>query len=184
MSERFAQVIILVEDKQQRSFVNRLLKELGYPNHKLKPLPLPAGVGSGEAYVREQYPIQVKALRPRASYQEVALVMAIDGDGRTIADRHQQLANQLVAADLDPRGAAEKIIHLVPCRNIKTWIEYLEDITTTIDEEHRYAKLMKRESECQKPVEEMARLCRPCQPVPTNCPASLLAAIEELKRLG
>jgi hypothetical protein len=36
VSKRFAQVIILIEDKQQQSFVSRLLQELGYPVHKLK----------------------------------------------------------------------------------------------------------------------------------------------------
>ena len=184
MSKRFAQVIILVEDKQQQSFVQRLLQELGYPNHKLDVLSLPAGAGAGEAYVRQQYPVQVKELRPRASYQYVALVLAIDGDGRTIADRCQQLAAQLDAAKLDARGATEKIVHLVPCRNIETWIEYLGDMTTTIDEQHRYAKLTGRQRHCQQAVEQMARLCRAEQPVPANCPPSLAAAIEELKRLG
>ena len=108
MSKRFAQVIILIEDKQQRSFVSRLLQELGYPIHKLDPLPVPAGEGSGEAYVREQYPIQVKELRPRAQYQNVALVVAIDGDGRTVVERQQQLADQLAAANLPPRRRRRK----------------------------------------------------------------------------
>jgi hypothetical protein len=184
VSKRFAQVIILIEDKQQQSFVSRLLQELGYPVHKLKILPIPAGEGSGEAYVREQYPIQVKSLRPRAQYQDVALVVAIDGDDRTVAERQQQLADQLVAATLNPRAAAEKIVHLVPCRNIETWIEYLGDITKAIDETKEYPKLKGRERECKKAVEELARLCKSNQPLPANCPASLTVAIGELKRLG
>jgi hypothetical protein len=184
VSKRFAQVIILVEDKQQRSFVSRLLQELGYPVHKLKFLPIPAGEGSGEAYVREQYPVQVKALRPRAQYQDVALVVVIDGDGWTIPERQKQLADQLVTATLDPRAADEKIIHLVPCRNIETWIEYLKDITKAIDETKEYPKLTGRERECKKAVEAMARLCKSNQALGANCPASLAAAIAELKRLG
>jgi hypothetical protein len=147
-------------------------------------LPIPAGEGSGEAYVREQYPIQVKALRPRAQYQDVALVVAIDGDDRTVAERQQQLADQLVAATLNPRAAAEKIVHLVPCRTIETWIEYLGDITKAIDDTKKYPRLKGRERECKKAVEEMARLCKSNQPLPANCPASLAVAIGELKRLG
>jgi hypothetical protein len=183
LSKRFAQVIILIEDKQQRSFVSRLLQELGYPIHKLDSLPVPAGEGSGEAYVREQYPIQVKELRRRAQYQNVALVVAIDGDGRTVAERQQQLADQLAAANLPSRGAVEKIVHLVPCRNIETWIEYLGDITKAVDEERSYPKLKGRERECKKAVAEMAHLCKSNQPLPENCPASLAVAIAELKRL-
>lgn len=184
MSKRFAQVIVLVEDKQQRSFVSRLLQELGYPAHKLKLLPIPAGEGSGEAYVREQYPIQVKAMRPRAQYQDVALVVVIDGDDRNATERQRQLADELVAAKLAPRAADEKIIHLVPCRSIETWIDYLNDMTRTIDETARYPKLTGRERECKSAVAEMARLFKSPQALPANCPASLALAIAELKRLG
>ena len=95
-----------------------------------------------------------------------------------------QLADELVAAELTLRAANEKIIHLVPCRNIETWIEYLKDITKAIDETKNYPRLTGRERACQAAVEEMARLCKSNQPLPANCPASLAAAIAELKRLG
>ena len=184
MSNRFAQVIVLVEDKQQRTFTSRLLQAIGYPVHKLNILPLPAGEGSGEQYVREQYPIQVKELRPRAQYMDVALVATIDGDHSTVAGRQKQLADQLAASELEPRGADEKIVHLIPCRSIETWIEYLLDITTTVDEAHKYDKLKGRERDCQKAVEELARLCKSTQPLPATCPPSLTMSIAELKRLG
>ena len=166
MSNRFAQVIILVEDKQQRTFVSRLLQVIGYPVHELKILPIPAGEGSGEQYVREQYPIQVKELRPRAKYMDVALVATIDGDLSTVAVRQKQLADQLEASELEPRGADEKIVHLIPRRNIETWIEYLLDTTTVVDEANSYHKLKGRERDCQKAVEEMALLCGSTQPLP------------------
>jgi hypothetical protein len=103
VSKRFAQVIVLLEDKQQRSFIGRLLQKLGYPIHKLNFLPTPAGKGSGADYVLEQYPLQVKALRPRAQYQSVALVVVIDGDNLTVAERNQQLTDRLVSSGLAPR---------------------------------------------------------------------------------
>ena len=184
MSNRFAQVIILVEDKQQRTFVSRLLQAIGYPVHKLKILPIPAGEGSGEQYVREQYPIQVKELRPRAKYMDVALVAIIDGDLSTVLARQKQLADQLEGSELEPRGADEKIIHLIPCRNIETWIEYLLDTTAAVDETNTYPKLKGRERDCQKAVEEMVRLCKTTQALPATCPPSLATAITELKRLG
>ena len=184
MSSRLARVIILVEDKQQRRFVGRLLQELGYPVNKLEFLPIPAGEGSGEQYVRERYPIEVKELRPRAKRMDVALLVAIDGDGRTVEDRQKQLADQLATAELVPRAAAEKIVHLIPLRNIETLIEYLLDTTKGVDEEKKYPKLKGRERECQKAVEEMDRLCKSNSALPANCPASLAMAIAELKRLG
>jgi hypothetical protein len=184
VSKRIAQVFVLAEDKQQRSFVERLLKELGYPPRKLRPIPLPAGEGSGEQHVREQYPIQVQNLRPQMKFKDVALVAIIDADKGTVMDRQKQLAEQLDAAKLDPRGPREKIVHLIPCRNVETWIHYLLDKTAVFDEESEYPKFKGRERECQKAVEELAQLCKSNEPLPANCLPSLVAAIGELKRLG
>ena len=184
MSSRIARVIVLVEDKQQRTFVSRLLQELGYSIHKLKLLPIPAGEGSGEQYVREQYPLQVKEMRPRARYQDVALVVAIDADAGTVADRQKHLSDELESSNIPARTLAEKIIHLVPRRNIESWIAYLLDTAVAIDETMNYPKLKGHERDCQGAVEQLARLFKSTLPLPVNCPPSLVVAISELKRFN
>ncbi len=60
VSKRYAQVVLLMEDKQHQTFLTRLLRALGYPSNKLRALPLPAGQGSGEQYVREHYSDEVR----------------------------------------------------------------------------------------------------------------------------
>ena len=56
-----AQLIVLCEDEQQGVFVRRFLKPR--TNHPIRTMWQPAGEGSGEQFVREEYPRQLRALR-------------------------------------------------------------------------------------------------------------------------
>lgn len=56
-----AQVIVLCEDKQHSVFAYRFLKRR--TNHRIRVIAAPPGEGSGEQFVREQYPHQLRALR-------------------------------------------------------------------------------------------------------------------------
>jgi hypothetical protein len=180
VSKRKAQVIILAEDKQHRTFVERLLKEVGYENRQLRPLPLPAGEGSGEQYVRERYAEEVGELRRRSGQVQLALVVILDADTREVTDRQRQLAEQLRSAGLDPRRDDERIVHLIPRRNVETWIAYL--LGQQVNETDAYPRLKGRERDCQPAVEKLIEILRAKQ-APADCPASLLAALGELRRL-
>src|SRR5438445_574753 len=107
MSRRYAQVVLLVEDKQQQTFLTRSPRGLGYPPHKLRALPLPAGEGSGEQYVRENYAHEVRELRRRSGHLHGAFVVVTDADNREVGERHQALARQLQLAGLAARQADE-----------------------------------------------------------------------------
>jgi hypothetical protein len=173
--------MILAEDKQQRTFAERLLKELSYKN-KLRSLGLPAGQGSGEQHVRQQYAHEVGELRRRSGHLQLALVVVIDADSREIDERQRQLADELESASLQPRSADERIVHLIPRRNIETWIEYL--LGRPVNETDTYQRLTGRERDCQPAVRRLVELYRSTQPPPTGCPPSLAVAIEELRHLG
>lgn len=184
MSKRYAQVIILTEDKQQRAFVTRLLQGLGYEKHKLRPLPLPAGEGAGEQYVRDQYSEQVREMHRRSHHLHLSLVVVLDADIGEVADRERQLAAQLKSAQLDPRSSDERIIHLIPRRSIETWITYL--LGQQITETNAYPHLRGRESDCQPAVNRLLHLFqlhRSNQPLPDACPPSLVTALNELRHL-
>src|SRR5690349_430912 len=167
VSKRRVQVVILMEDKQQRAFVTRLLQRLGYEN-KMRLLPLPAGQGSGEQYVREQYALQVQEFRRRSRHLQLALVVVLDADSGEVDDRHCQLAAQLQSADLAPRAADERIVHLIPRHNIETWIAYL--LGQQVNETDTYPRLTGRERDCRPAVERFVELYRSNQPLPTDCP--------------
>jgi hypothetical protein len=182
VSKRRAEVVVLVEDKRQQVFVARLLQALGHQRHKLRLRPLPAGQGSGEQYVRENYAAEVRELRRRSGQLQLALVVVLDADTGQVADHQHQLASQLQSAGLDPRGNAERIVHLIPRRNIETWVEYL--LGREVNETDRYPRLTGRERDCQPAVEQLVQLYRSNQPLPASCPPSLVTAIDELRRLG
>jgi hypothetical protein len=179
MTKRQAQVVILCEDRQQQTFIYRWLIGRGYTIRQIRLLPLPAGAGSGEQYVRSRYAAEVKALRAR-NYLNLALATAIDADHRTVDERHQELESELRSAALTPRNDQERIAVLVPKRNIETWIHYL--FGTDVDEETIYPKL-ERERDCQSAVDHLLVLCQPAQSLSENCPASVSRGIVELLRL-
>jgi hypothetical protein len=174
--------VILVEDKQQLVFVTRLLQKLGYEKHKLRLLPLPAGQGSAEQYVREHYAQEVQELRRRAGQLQLAFVVVLDADTGSVEEHQRQLAVQLQAAGLQPRAADERIVHLIPRRNIETWIAYL--LGQEVNEADEYERLTGRERECQPAVDRLVELYRSNQPPPDGCPSSLVTALGELRRLS
>ncbi len=181
MSKQGVQVVLLMEDKQQRTFVTRLLQALN-PKVKFRSLPLPAGHGAGEQHVRQRYAPEVQELRQRSGHLWLALVVVLDADRGEVADRQGQLAAQLKSAELEPRAADEPIVHLIPRRNIETWITYLSG--QPVNETDTYPRLTGRERECQPAVDRFVELYRSDQALPVDCPPSLVTAFNELRRLA
>ena len=115
-----AQVIVLCEDKQE-VFVRRFMKPR--TNHPIRIVSAPVGEGAGEQFVREQYPRQLRALR--AATVNVVLVVMIDGDTAGSVERMRQLDESCRLSGITPRTDADRVIVLVPERNIETWLAYL-----------------------------------------------------------
>jgi hypothetical protein len=180
MSKRFAEIVILCEDRQQEVFVRRYLHGLGYSNRRIRVAPYPAGRGSGEQFVRQNYPKEVKELRRRAKHLHVGLVVVIDADTSTVPQRLQQLDAELQQSGLSPRADDERIALLVPRRNIETWIHYL--LGNPVDEDTVYPKLP-RESDCQPAVARLLAIRSSGWQLPDDCPPSLREGCAELRRL-
>jgi len=133
-------VTILAEDKNHQRFVYRFLRERGFPAHQIRSLPLPSnsGGGAGEQWVRRHYSGAVQALRNRASKASTALVAVIDADAETVAKREQRLRESLQVSGLSGREHDEAIVHLIPKRNIETWLLFLTG--SDVDEESDYKR--------------------------------------------
>lgn len=116
---RVSQVIVLAEDQRHQRLIYRYLHRLSLQN-VTRFEPLPSGRGCGEQWVRERYANLVRAFRKRQA--NTALIVMIDADTRDLNWRVRQLENALAGAELSPRTAQEKIVHLIPRRNIETWI--------------------------------------------------------------
>lgn len=171
------QIIVLCEDRQQEVFARYFLVKRGFNPRKITYLPLPKGKQSGEQYVRENYAKEVRAYRSK-NYLSIALVVLIDADKYTIAERLNQLDLELEADSQAKRQLDEKIAVFVPRRNIETWIHYLQG--EIVDEETAYSKLP-QESDCKPSIENLVNYCQ--RGLDENAPESLHLACSEWQRI-
>lgn len=175
MSTRRVQVTLLCEDNQHDAFFRRYLESAGWTKRQIRVEKAPAGDGAAEQWVRLRYPVEVRALRSKPHIAKL-LVVVIDGDNRTPAERVAELDQSLEGEKLEKRSPDEPIIVIVPRRNIETWIAYLRG--EDIDEQGAYPKL-ERERDCGPWVQSLKEMCDKGalrKPVP----ASLMAACGEV----
>ena len=131
--------------------------------------------------MRERYARAVQAYRARSVRAETALVVVIDADNGDLDRRLQQLQEGLNQAGVAPRANDERIVHLIPRRNIETWILNLNG--RSVDEDTDY----RRERDIDKQIATAAATfyewSRPNANHPEYCVPSLRAAIPEVRRL-
>jgi hypothetical protein len=174
-------VIVLAEDERHQRFIRFYLKQKNYGGREIRFEPLPSGRGCGEQWVRENYAKQVQAFRARSAKAGTALIVAIDADTRTVDDRLRQLEQSLDSDRAARRADEERIVHLVPRRNIETWILCLsgEQVVEATD----YKRRPGVDDQIRPAAESFFAWSRPnAQEPPHNVP-SLTAAIPEIKRI-
>jgi hypothetical protein len=176
---RVSQVVVLVEDERQQRFVRSYLKQLNYTSRDIRFEPLAGGRGSGEAWVRARYALNVKAYRARATRARTSLVVAIDADTEDVARRTRQLEDSLSAEGLSPRTIQERIIHLIPKRNIETWILN----GNSVDEETDFRRAPGVDDQIAVAAQALFDWTRPTAVPPPHCVPSLRSVIDELRRL-
>ena len=133
---RPSRVFVLAEDERHQRFVYCYLQKLRFLRHEIRSKVAPAGRGSAEQWVREHYPEEVKECRNRSA--QTALVVIIDSDTGEVHQRHRQFQQALEQTGMDRRANDEKIAHLIPKRNIETWILCLNG--RMVDEESDYSR--------------------------------------------
>lgn len=174
LSNNYTDIVILCADRQQEVFIRRFLKRNGIQNRRVRVRPYPAGRGSGEQFVREQYQVEVEAHRSRAAKLNIALIVMQDCDTRSVEDARARLEEN--ATRLNDN---ERIAILLPKRNIETWIHFLIS-GAPVDESNSYPKL-NRESECHDVVDQLGAKTE--YRLTPNVPSSLQAACPEIRRI-
>jgi hypothetical protein len=174
MTQNRQSIVILCEDKQQYLFARYFLQKKGFTGEFFPKFCL-KGKQSGEQYVRENYAAQVKGYRSQKNRKKICLVVVIDADTLTVAERIRQLEMTLQ----EKRHREEKIAIFVPKRNIETWIHYLQS-GEPIDEIVAYSKLA-NQGECKPFVEKLGNQC--VLGLPSNAPPSMHDACIEQKRI-
>lgn len=172
-------VLVLAEDQRHQSFVRRYLYRLGYSYHEVHAEPMPSGRGCAEQWVRQRYAKVVAEYRSR--FARTALVVAIDADKGSVDERARQLRDALTEAQLPQRTAEERISHLIPKRNVETWILCLAGEKVDEDTDHRHAPGI--DERIKAAAETFYECTRKNVTVPGHCVPSLQSAIPEVRRL-
>jgi hypothetical protein len=176
MSRRRVQLVILCEDRQHSAFARRFAEASGWEKRQIQVILSPKGRGCGEQWVREQYASEVGKLRA-APHVARALAAVIDEDAHGAGCRDAQFAEALEQAGLPPRRADEPVLHVIPARNIETWLAYLRGVE--VDETKTYPRLA-QERDCRpmvgtlKTMRDAGRLRKPA-------PRSLVRACKEYR---
>lgn len=173
--------VVLAEDDRHQRLVRHYLYRLGYQPHDIRFRPLPGGRGCGEQWVREGYAAEVKNYRTRCARAKTALIVAIDADTGDVDRRLRQLREALDHSGADARADGEVIVHLIPKRNVETWILCLSG--RQVDEVTDY----RHDGDADRLIPTAAVTffgwSRMNATPPAHCVPSLTAAIIEVRRL-
>jgi len=180
MARRGVRIVFLCEDNEHKQFAYRAFLKLGFHRRELYVTASPVGRGAAEQWVREQYPIEVKSQRRRSSSQHAGLLVVLDADRCTVAERANQLADQLARSGQSQRAASERIVHWIPRRHIETWIASLRG--RDVDEESDCKSLVKSD-DIRPSAESFVRIYRDANSRPADALPSLSLALEETDRL-
>jgi hypothetical protein len=158
------------------------MERLGHAQHDFYFEDLPGGRGCGEQWVRARYAAAVGAYRRRSTRAQSSLVVAIDANGGDVSRRLRQLQDALIEADLSPRSDDERIVHLIPRRNIETWVLCLNG--RTVNEHDDYTREPEIDKQFQRAAVKLFEWARQHAIPDRHCVPSLYAAISEVRRLG
>ena len=171
-----ARIVLLCEDDDTDRFVRRFLSHRNFKARDIYTLPLPDGKQSGEQWVREKYPDELKAIR---NHQNAFLVVVVDADTQTTESRRSQLDQECDKQGVPRRTSDEPVIIMVPKRNLETWLAYLDG--QSVDETTRYPKLTPKEHRAL--ADELYQMCHRSQQFREPTPPSLPEACSEYRKL-
>jgi hypothetical protein len=184
VSERIANIVVLAEDQEQQNLIRRYLERCGHNVRAVRFVSLPAKTsgGSGEKYVRDNYPNEVRACRSTLGRRASALlVVMIDADSGTTGHRAAQLASALAAAHMDARDLNEPIVVLIPKRHVETWIR--ASLGDTVDEDTDYKNPAPSSTDIRNAAAELYNWTRSGAQPPDSAPPSLKSSMPEWRKI-
>jgi hypothetical protein len=183
---RASQIAVLCEDRLHEVFVKRFLGYCGYRKPDILVLPYPrTGRGAGEGFVRHEYPHELRTYRKRSAKATTALIVVIDADTGSVADRHADLQRACQEAAVQWRQQEELVVHAIPRRAINTWLAYLDGVQ--VDEAVDYKKkeqyrFDRCEAEASRLIKRLHEMCIAGE-LPAQAPPSLRLACVEFGRI-
>lgn len=174
---RNVNVVILCEDRQHEAFARRFLRQAGRGYRVQRVEVSPRGRGSGEQFVRARFAKELAYYRARQHRVEQALIVLIDADRCTVAERVEQVDSAAAEGGQEPRQPNERVAVFVPARSIETWLAYLDG--QAVNEDDTYPRL-ERERDCQRHVQRLYEMCQEGA-LRAPAPSSLEAACIEYR---
>ncbi len=181
MNQGAVLAVVLCEDTQTECFIRRFLVKQDWDRRQIRTETLPAGKGSGLVWVRERFVKELKAYRSRSSRAATCLIVASDADDKTVEERIQTFKDACAEANVPFRGDDERVIFVIPRRNIETWLAYLRG--QSVNEADAYPKY-ENEGDCRTQVTRLDGLCHRQKLEPEPPPPSLVSACAEFKRVA
>ena len=177
--------MVLVEDQAQEGFVRRYLLRCGHNDNSIRVEKAPKARGAGEHWVRERYCIEVAHYRNRRQHRSAALVVVIDADTRTVAERERELSEALSQSDEAGRQQADAVALLIPKRHIETWILCL--CGQSVSEEFDYKRSHDPQHDVTGKIKAASETffywSRENLSPPGHCPDSLRRGLREIRRI-
>ena len=171
-------LVLLCEDSQTDSFVRRFLSHRNFRARDIRTLPLPHGGGSGEQWVRNQYPRELRAIRGK---RDAYFIVVMDADAHEVDVRKRQLDLECDEQGVSRRAQDDRVIVIVPKWSMETWFAYLQG-DEEVGEDRHYPRL-RRVGDCRPLADRLFRLCHEQQRLPEPAPPSLVEACEEYRKL-
>ena len=169
-------IVLLCEDAATDTFVRRFLRRRQFKARDIRTLPIPHGSQSGEQWVRQKYPSELKAIRSR---QNAFLIVVIDADTHTTQARRSQLDNECKTQQVPARKLADPVLIIVPRRNIETWFAYLNGCL--VDEKKTYPR--RTPTDQRFFADKLYRMCHEDQKLRPPVPPSLDESCQEYRKL-
>ena len=180
VNERVSTTVLLCEDDLQEQLVRSYLKECGL--NTAPPVFLPRNAsravhGGNVGWVLREFPQELVACRRRhVAHASTLLIVVVDADDNTIAQRRSYLAEHSPISSTDP------VVVLIPKRHIETWIRAA--LGQSVNENDSYKRPEPTKPEVRDAAHQVHGWARD-NPIPSpTCIESLVVSLPEWRRIG
>ena len=169
-------IVLLCEDKLTDTFIRKFLSYRKFKHRHIRTVSIPKA-GSGEQWVRENFPDQLKFIRQR---QKAILIVVTDADNLSVDKRKSKLQEKCIDKRIPQLKKEDGVVQIIPRRNIETWLKYLST-DADVDESKDYKQDMQARN-CRPLAKALYEMCHVKQKLRQPAPPSLNNACEEYKK--
>ena len=173
--KHFRNITLLCEGSSDELFLRRFFAKHGVDKRAIIPVNYLRTSGSGEQYVRNHYPLELRRIRLK---QNSGLVVMLDADTKNVEERKKELDEACRERNVPARSKMDPVLIVVPKRNSETWYKFLTGETASEDEEKEWKK-SNNHVLAKTAANALYEICFIKQNLPESAPPSLKEACVE-----